>query len=60
MEVSALLILADVCGALGLTAAERQQVLGAEAAQFLRQWADTPVRLNGKGGPGGQSRRKRG
>jgi len=43
-----ILLLADVCEALGLGKEEQAQVLGREGAKQVQRWGDTPVRLNGK------------
>jgi hypothetical protein len=47
LEVPALLLLEDVCRALGLTEEERCQVLGQEAAQWVDVWASVSVTKTG-------------
>ncbi len=42
------LLLADVCEALGLGKEEQARVLGREGAKQVQRWGDTPVRLSGK------------
>ena len=48
MHVPAVLLLSDVCDALGLSEEEWRTVLGPEGLQYLEGWRNTPVRLNGK------------
>ncbi len=45
------LVLADVCDCLSLADDERRAVLGESGAEYVEQWAGTPIVLNGKGAP---------
>lgn len=45
VSVPAVLLLCDVCKALGLTLREQQQVLGRKGTQSARKWGETPIHL---------------
>jgi hypothetical protein len=47
-EAPSVLLLADVCDALGMEALDRRQVLGDAGAQLVDSWLGAPVALNVK------------
>jgi len=45
LQVPALLLLDDVCRALGIIGTDRRKVLGRKAEQWLEQWSHAPIGL---------------
>jgi hypothetical protein len=45
LEISAALLLADVCQALGLSEADQQSVLGASGMTYVKAVVNAPLRL---------------
>jgi hypothetical protein len=55
IELPAVLLLFDVCNALGLSEAQQREVLGAEGARYIEALGRVPVMLTQTGVPRGQS-----